>query len=149
MTLLRTLSMLAAVVSAAMIVVLTMTPLAQQDDGCALGLPCSAGHALAFAILGVALAGAFVSSSFARRSPRRALAMLLLCLWIFAALTELAQTEVGRDPSLADWAADMGGAIAGLIIGGLVLRLLLGGRLPSTVPAPRPRPRVRPARRPR
>jgi hypothetical protein len=135
-TLLRKLSMLAAAVSAAMIIVLTVTPLALEDDGCALRLPCGVGHALAFGVLGVALAGAFVSSSFARGSPRRALAMLLLCLWIFAALTELAQAEVGRDPSLADWAADMAGAIAGLIVGGFVLRVLLAGRLPASVPAP-------------
>ena len=146
---LRTLSMLAAGLSVIVIFVLTLTPVAVQDDGCALRLPCTVGHALAFAILGVALAGAFVTSSFARRSPRRALAMLVLCLWIFAALTELVQAEVGREASLADWAADMAGAIAGLIVGGLVLRLLLARRLPVSVPAPRPRPRVKPARRPR
>jgi len=144
-TLLRKLSMLAAGVSVVMIVAFTLTPVALQDDGCALGLPCSMGHALAFAVLGVALAGAFVSSAFARRSPRRALAVLLLGIWILAALTELAQGKVGRDPSLADWAADMTGAIAGLILGGFVLRLLLGSRLPASVPPParmRPRPRA-------
>jgi hypothetical protein len=132
---------------------MTLTPLAVAQGRCPLGVSCGPGHALAFAVLGVALAGAFVTSAFARRSPRRALSMLLLLLWIFAALTELAQAEVGRDASLADWLWDMGGAVTGLLVGGFALRLLLSRRLPASVPAPRasrarpPRPRA--ARRPR
>lgn len=150
MVLLRRLSMLATAASIAAITVMMLTPFAIEGDRCSLGVPCGLGHALAFAMLGVALAGVFVSSRFARRSPRRALAMLLLAIWIFAALTELAQAEVGRDASLADWAWDMGGALAGLIMGGFVLRLLLAGRLPATVVAAPPaaaRQRSRPVRR--
>lgn len=127
---LRRLSLFATFAMAAAILALTLTPIAlEEGDDCLLGIPCGLGHAMAFGLLGVALAGAFVASRFARRSPRRALVMLLLWLWIFAALTELAQGKVGRDPSLVDWGADMTGAISGLIVGGLALRLLLGDRL--------------------
>jgi len=152
MKLLRRASMAATAASIAAILAITLTPLAVERDGCALGLPCGVGHALAFGVLGVALAGAFVTSGFARRSPRRALSMLLLALWIFAALTELAQAELGRDASLADWLWDMGGALTGLLLGGFALRWLLVGRLPASVPPPRAsrsRSRPRAARRPR
>jgi hypothetical protein len=140
--------MAATAASMAAIIAMTLTPVAIEGDRCALGLPCGFGHALSFAALGMSLAGVFVTSAFARRSPRRALSMLLLGLWIFAALTELAQAEVGRDASLADWAWDMAGALTGLVLGGFALRLLLAGRLPASVPAPpRTRPRSRAARR--
>jgi VanZ family protein len=77
--------------------------------------------------------------------------MLFLAFWIFAATTEIAQGKVGRAPSLADWAADMAGAITGLVAGGFALRLLLAGRLPTSMPAapvpPRTRARSKAARR--
>lgn len=157
MALLRQLSWLGTATSMALILVLTLTPVGVGvgagaegvgGEGCALGLPCVLGHAVVFSPLGVSLAGVFVTSGFARRSPRRALSMLFLALWIFAALTELAQAEVGRDPSLGDWVADMIGAIVGLVAGGFALRMALADRLPASVPAPRAsRPRSRAKRR--
>ena len=69
----------------------------------------------------------------ARQSPRRALAMLLLALWIFAASTEIGQSYIDREPSLADWGADMAGAVVGLFAGSVLLRLLLGGELLEAV----------------
>jgi hypothetical protein len=134
---LRRASLLATAASVAAILAMTLTPVALDGrGGCLFGVPCALGHALAFGVLGASLAGVFATSGFARRSPRRALSMLFLALWIFAALTELAQREVGRDASLADWVADMGGAIAGLLLGGFALRAFLGQRLATPVPAP-------------
>ena len=92
------------------------------------------GHFGVFGLLGVALAGVFATSSLARQSPRRALVMLLLVLWIFAAITEIGQSYIDREPSLADWGADMAGAVVGLLAGSAVLRLLLGGELIEAVP---------------
>ena len=106
---------------------------------CAFGIPCVVGHFGIFALLGVALAGLFATSRSARQSPRRALAMLLLAIWIFAALTEMAQRYIDREPSLADWSADMAGAVTGLLVGGVLLRLLLGGQLVEAVPPPEAR----------
>ncbi len=142
---------LGAVVTIVLILATTLTPLVASDDGCAFGVPCTVGHAIAFGTLGLTLSGLYVTSSFARRNPRRALAMLLLAIWIFAAATEIAQGEVGRDPSLEDWAADMVGAVAGLLMGSFLIRLVFGSRLPTAVPAPVTpgRPTGRAARRPR
>jgi VanZ family protein len=94
------------------------------------------GHFGIFALLGVALAGVFATSQMARRSPRRSLIMLLLVLWIFAAITEIGQSYIDREASLADWGADMAGAVVGLLGGGVLLRLLLGGQLVEAVPPP-------------
>ena len=101
---------------------------------CVFGIPCAVGHFAVFALLGAALAGVFATSSLARQSPRRALVMLLLVLWIFAAMTEIGQSYIEREPSLADWGADMAGAVVGLLVGGTLLRLLLGGELVEAVP---------------
>jgi hypothetical protein len=138
LTPLRWFSQAATLASAAAILVLTLAPLPFNGASCLLGIPCDAGHFLTFGVLGVSLAGVFVTSAFARRSPRRALSMMLLGVWIFAAATEIAQGEVGRDPSLADWGADMAGAVAGLLGGGFALRLLLGRRLPVAAPVEPP-----------
>ncbi len=92
------------------------------------------GHFGVFALLGVALAGLFATSNFARQSPRRALVMLLLVLWIFAAVTEIGQSYIDREASLTDWAADMAGGVFGLLVGSVLLRLLLGGQLIESVP---------------
>lgn len=143
--LLRRLAALGAVGTVVAILASTLTPLAIDEAGCAFGVPCTLGHAIAFGALGFTLSGLYVTSSFARRNPRRALVMLLLAIWIFASITELAQAEVGRDPSLEDWAADMAGAIGGLLLGGFLLRLIVGPRLPAAVPVP---PAVAPPRRP-
>ncbi|MCC6237981.1 MAG: VanZ family protein [Dehalococcoidia bacterium] len=149
MELLRRLAALGAVGTVVAILASTLTPLAIDENGCAFGVPCTLGHAIAFGALGLTLSGLYVTSSFARRNPRRALVMLLLAIWIFASITELAQAEVGRDPSLGDWAADMLGAIGGLLLGGFLLRFLFGARLPSAVPveAPPQRAARRAARR--
>ncbi len=146
MELLRRLAALGAVGTVVAILASTLTPLAIDENGCAFGVPCTLGHAIAFGALGLTLSGLYVTSSFARRNPRRALVMLLLAIWIFASITELAQAEVGRDPSLADWAADMLGVISGLLLGGFLLRFLFGARLPAAVPVEAPPPR-RTARR--
>jgi len=103
---------------------------------CVFGIPCVVGHFGVFLLLGVALAGLFATSRMARQSPRRALVMLLLVLWIFAAITEIGQSYIGREPSLADWGADMAGAVVGLFAGSVLLRLLLGGELLEAVPPP-------------
>ena len=52
---------------------------------------------------------------------------MLLALWVFAAGDELAQERwiEGRDGELADWAADLIGALVGLLAGGFLLRLLI------------------------
>jgi VanZ family protein len=83
-------------------------------------------HAGMFALLGAALALWFASSSIVRASPARALLMLVLALWVFAAATELGQRAVqGRQASLGDWMADMLGALLGLFLAPLLLRPLL------------------------
>lgn len=99
--------------------------MALDDGGCAFGIPCTAAHFLAFGALGFTLAGVYATSRMARVAPRRALAMVFLAVWIFAAVDELAQAAVGRDASLGDWIADMTGAMAGLFLGGFVLRALV------------------------
>ena len=84
------------------------------------------GHAALYALLGLALAVRFAASDVARRSPARALGMIVLAIWILAAGTELAQARVpGRAPELVDWLADMAGALIGLAVAGPLMRLLL------------------------
>lgn len=146
MELLRRLAALGAVGTVVVILASTLTPLAIDENGCAFGVPCTLGHGIAFAALGLTLSGLYVTSSFARRNPRRALVMLILAIWIFAGATELAQAEVARDPSFEDWAADMLGAIGGLLVGGFLLRVVFGSKLPSAVPV-EARASRRPARR--
>jgi hypothetical protein len=136
MELLRRLAAIGAVATTAVILVTTFTPIALDGGGCLLGVPCTVGHALVFGALGFALAGLYVTSRFARRNPRRALVMILLGVWILAAGTELVQEQIGRAASLADWVADMVGAIAGLLGGGFVLRRFAGPRLASSAPPP-------------
>lgn len=81
------------------------------------------GHAVLYALLGFAAATRFAVSDFARRSPYRALGMLLMAIWLLAGGTEAAQLNVpGRAPQLTDWLADMGGAIAGLAVAGPAIR---------------------------
>lgn len=87
-------------------------------------------HFLMFAVLGAAASLWYATSDTARRSPRRSLLMVLLGLWIFAAATEIGQGAIaGREPSLADWFANMGGALAGLFGGSVLWRLILERRL--------------------
>jgi VanZ family protein len=121
----RRIAAVAAVLVAVFIVATTLTPVAVDESGCAFGIPCTAGHFLAFGALGFTLAGVYATSRLARVAPRRALAMMFLAVWIFAALDELAQAAVGRDASLADWIADMAGALVGMLLGGFVLRALV------------------------
>ena len=110
----------------ALILLTTLTPNDGEGEGCLLGVPCLVGHFVAFALLGVPLALRFATSEAARGSPRRALAMLVLAIWLLAAATELAQGWVdGRDPDTLDWVADMLGALVGLIAGSAGLRWLL------------------------
>jgi Kef-type K+ transport system membrane component KefB len=128
---LRRLSAAALVATVAVILLTTLTPIGAGDSretgGCALGLPCAVGHFVLFGALGVAIAGRYAVSAAAARSPRRALAMALLAVWLFAAADELAQTwwVEGRDGEFVDWAADMAGAIVGLALAGPVLRVLV------------------------
>jgi hypothetical protein len=109
------------------ILALTLTPLGAGPHGtalgiCLFGLPCWLGHFATFAALGVALAGWYATSEVAARSPQRVLVMLLLALWLFAALDEFAQSQVGRDAEFGDWAMDMAGALLGLLGGSALLR---------------------------
>jgi hypothetical protein len=130
---LRGLSAFAIVLAAALILLTTLTPGGAggggEAGGCLLGVPCLAGHFVVFALLGVPVALRFATSEAARRSPRRALAMVVLAIWVFAAVDELAQGWVdGREPNALDWVADMLGALTGLIAGSVGLRWLLERR---------------------
>ena len=118
---------LGVLLAAALILIATLAPLGSGLPGCPLGMPCAAWHVLLFALLGVPVALRYATSRAAARSPLRVLLMVVLVLWIFAALDEFAQGWVnGREPSLEDWIADMAGALLGLAAGSLLLRLLLG-----------------------
>jgi VanZ family protein len=112
------------------ILALTLTRLGAGPRGaapgiCLFGLPCWLGHLATFTVLGVALAGWYATSDGAARSPQRVLVMLLLALWLFGALDELAQSQVGRDPEFGDWGMDMAGALLGLLGGGALLRAIV------------------------
>jgi VanZ family protein len=81
------------------------------------------GHATLYALLGLAAAARFAVSTFARRSPYRALAMLIMAIWLLAGGSEAMQMNVpGRAPELSDWLFDMGGAIFGLAAAGPAIR---------------------------
>lgn len=131
---LRTLSTAAIVAMVIIILAATLRPnetaetfaAATGNDICLFGVPCTVMHGVIFAPLGVAMAARYASSDAARRSPRRVLLMMVLALWVFAAGDELVQERwiEGRDGELADWAADLLGAIVGLLAGGFLLRLL-------------------------
>ena len=117
---------LGVLLTVALILIATLAPLGSGLSGCPLGLPCWAWHVLLFALLGVPVALRYATSRAAVRSPVRVLLMVLLGLWLFAALDELAQNWIdGREPALEDWIADMAGALIGLAVGSLLLRLAL------------------------
>ncbi len=114
----------AIALTVAAILLLTLTPAGTSEHGCALGLPCALGHLGSFAVLGASLGVWFATSDAARRSPRRVLFAIVFAVWLFAALDEMAQRYVGRDPSAEDWAVDMVGLVIGLLGSGPALRLL-------------------------
>ena len=117
---------LGVLIAVALILVATLLPAGSGLPGCPLGLPCAVWHMLLFALLGVPVALRYATSQAAARSPVRVLLMVLLALWIFAALDELAQNWIdGREPALEDWFADMAGALIGLALGSVLLRLAL------------------------
>ena len=113
--------------AAALILLATLTPLdGEGSGGSLLGLPDKLWHVLLFMLLGVPVALRYATSRAAARSPLRVLLMVVLAIWLFAALDELGQRWVdGRDPDLGDWIADMAGALTGLLLGSLVLRFAL------------------------
>ena len=126
---LRSWSGFAIVVVGAGILLATLSPISGAEDGCPLGVPCLAWHFGLFAGFGVAIAARYATSEAARRSPQRALGMVALAIWVFAAATEIGQGWVdGRDPELLDWLANMAGAVFGLLLGSTALRWLLSGR---------------------
>jgi len=143
---LRALSWIGVWLSLSAILLLTWTSVAAVGSGCLLGIPCNAGHPIAFATLGAPMAGVFATSRLARISPRRALLMAFLALWIIAAVDELVQPYVGRDASLEDWALDMVGGVAGFLGGSVVLRFAgtrLGWFPPDAQPLDEPVREVR------
>lgn len=123
----------AALACVLLILALTLTPLGAGPHGtpsgiCVFELPCWLGHFVTFGALGAALGGWFATSEAARRSRRRVLVMLLLALWLFAALDELLQARVGRSAELGDWLLDMTGALLGLLGGSALLRAAMRRR---------------------
>lgn len=123
---LRRLAQAATALSAALILYATLTP-SPPDP---ITVPDWAAHFLLFAALGASAALWYATSEAARRAPVRALVMVLLLLWLFGGITEVAQEVIpSRTPALSDWAFDLLGAVAGFMLGGAVWRLLLG-RLP-------------------
>lgn len=78
-------------------------------------------HFGAYAVLGLLVARALL--------PIRQLSVLgiaFIGIAVFAALDELHQNWIpGRDASIADWVADISGAIAGLAVATTLLRLTL------------------------
>lgn len=93
-------------------------------DTCLGGIDCQDGHALAFMALGASLAVLVLAG---RRGLRRFAggAVVLLILVGFAALDELAQGWMGRQPSFDDWLADVSGAVLGLVLGSELARFLV------------------------
>jgi VanZ family protein len=84
------------------------------------------GHGVLYALLGFAAAVRFAVSDYARRSPSRALAMMLLVIWLLAGGSEAMQSYVpGRAPELTDWLVDMAGAIVGLAVAGPAIRWIV------------------------
>jgi VanZ family protein len=70
-------------------------------------------HCVAFAILAILACQAL---------PRQAVWVLLLAALIYAALDELTQRWVGRQPDALDWLADAVGILAGLWLGSRLRR---------------------------
>jgi len=136
--------MLAAVTIAAVIVVLTLvvspgqgdtlsrllpsgftlTGTENASDVCLGGVPCQDGHALAFVALSL-FATVHVAASSQPRQRLRPMTRLLVALVAFATFDEFAQRWAGRDPSLADWLADLGGIMLGMLLGVRLARALL------------------------
>lgn len=87
----------------------------------------AAAHAALFAVMGAAAALWYATSDRASRSPRRTLLMVMLALWLFGGLTEVAQGLLTstRTPSTSDVAFDVLGAFTGFLGGSAVWRLLL------------------------
>lgn len=141
---LRRLSLLAAVAVAAVIVALTLvvspgegdtlsrllpsgftlTGTERASDVCLGGVPCQDGHALAFLALSL-FAAVHVATSPAPAERLRPMARLLVVLVAFATFDEAAQRWAGRDPSFADWLADLGGILLGMVLGVRLARALL------------------------
>ena len=121
---LRRLADVGLLLTAAAIVVLTLSP---PDtilaDGW--GVNSSVGHFALFATLGATSALRFAVSERARRFPRSSLGAAFFGFWLFAAATELLQGPIGRDPDLRDWMLDMAGAVVGFLLGSFVLRTLI------------------------
>ena len=121
---LRALSRAAVAASAAITAALTLAP--GGWIGSPPAIPDGAWHAAVFAVFGASLALAYATSGTARRSPRRALAMVLLAIWVVAASTELLQERIpGRQPELSDWAANVTGGVLGFLLSGPVFRAAL------------------------
>ncbi len=119
---LRQLAQVATAGSAALILFATLTP-DPPDPG---GMPDWLAHLLLFASIGASAALWYATSAAPRRSPQRALVGVMLALWLFGGLTEVAQGATStRDPSLSDVAFDVAGAVAGFLVGGAAWRAVL------------------------
>ncbi|MEX2446285.1 MAG: VanZ family protein [Dehalococcoidia bacterium] len=119
---LRRLAQVATAFSAAIILYATLTPSPENPSG----MPDWAAHLVLFTALGAAAALWYATSDAARRGPRRALFMVVLALWLFGGLTELAQGRVeGRTMALSDLGFDVLGAVLGFIGGSVLWRMLL------------------------
>ncbi len=113
----------ATLASAALILYATLAP-SPPDPA---GIPDWLAHLALFACIGASAALWYATSDEARRSPRRALLVVLLALWLFGGLTEVAQgATTTRDPSISDLAFDVAGAVGGFIVGGVLWRAVLG-----------------------
>ncbi len=119
---LRRLAKIATAFSAVVILFATLVPNA-PDPG---PVPDWLLHVLLFMSMGFPAALWYATSDYSRRAPQRALLTVILTLWLFGGLTELAQslTET-RSASFSDLASDVFGALVGFIIGGMVWRWLL------------------------
>lgn len=117
---------LGVILTGALILLVTLTPINIIGGNDFLGIPPTIWHILLFMMLGIPVSLRYATSRAAARSPLRILIMVILAIWLFAGLDELAQQWVtGRNPELSDWFADMGGAALGLALGSLILRFLL------------------------
>ena len=119
---LRRVAQAATAASAALILFATLTP-DPPDPG---GMPDWMAHLGLFGLIGASAALWYATSDQARRSPQRALIGVMLALWLFGGLTELAQgATTTRDPSLSDVAFDVVGAVTGFLLGGVLWRSVL------------------------
>ena len=119
---LRLLAQVATLGSVALILFATLAP-QPPDPG---GIPDWLAHFVLFMLSGASVALWYATSDQARRSPRRSLLVAMLALWLFGGLTEIAQGATAtRDPSLADLAFDVAGALLGFLLGGALWRALL------------------------